>query len=55
MELFRHQSGSTLFREAEINPGREVFYTVATDAKFDEIESHAAGLAKTNTSFKHDA
>jgi len=55
VKLFRHQSGRPLFRETEIDPGREIFYTVAADAKFDEIESHARGLAKTNASFKSEA
>ena len=55
MKLFRHQTGSALFRKTEIDPSREIFDTVAADAKFDEIESHRGGLAKTNARFKPEA
>jgi len=55
MELFRHEAGSALFRQAKIDPSRKIFDTVAADAKFNEIESHTGDLAKTNASFKPGA
>ncbi|AIB17908.1 Hypothetical protein BSSP2_I1193 [Brucella suis bv. 2] len=37
MHLFGHEARRALFRKAKINPCREIFDTVAADAKFDEI------------------
>lgn len=52
MKLFRYESGCALFSQPEINPGREIFDAIASNAKFDEIESHGTDLAKLVTGFK---